>query len=119
MAEGGWAAAGQGFEGKEATLRLAGWSRARRVVLLRRRLARELAVAERDDGQLRLSFLEVTPQGERQIYEVAVLVTLLEAEILTWPNSIATAPTARTPSTSSRTTGAGAPSPPRTRSVAG
>lgn len=83
MAEGGWAAAGQGFEGKDAVLRLAGWSRARRVVLLRRRLARELAVADHDDGQLRLSFLEVTPHGERQIYEVAVLVTSLEAEILT------------------------------------
>jgi hypothetical protein len=98
MAEGGWAAAGHGFEGKEAVLgfqtgrgathgnprmRLAGWSRARRVVLLRRRLARELAVAEHDDGQLRLSFLDLTPQGERQLYEVAVLVTSLDAEILT------------------------------------
>jgi hypothetical protein len=83
MAEGGWVAAGQGFAGKDAMLRLAGWSRARRVVLLRRRAARELALAERDDGQLRLSFLDVSPQGERQIYEVAVLVTSLEAEILT------------------------------------
>jgi hypothetical protein len=98
LAEGGWVAAGQGFAGKEAVLgfqtgrgaihgnprmRLAGWSRARRVVLLRRPLARELAVAERDDGQLRLAFLDVSPQGERQIYEVAVLVTSLDAEILT------------------------------------
>jgi hypothetical protein len=98
MAEGGWEAAGQGFAGKAAVLgfqtgrgatygnprmRLSGWSRARRVVLLRRRLARELAIAERDDGQLRLAFLDVSPQGERQIYEVAVLVTSLDAEILT------------------------------------
>lgn len=83
MGAGGWEAAGQGFEGKAAKLRLSGWSRARRVVLLRRRLARELAIEGHDDGQLRLSFLEVTPQGERQIYEVAVLVTSLEAEICT------------------------------------
>jgi hypothetical protein len=95
MAEGGWEAAGQGFAGKAAVLgfqtgrgaihgnprmRLSGWSRGRRVVLLRRRLARELAIHEREDGQLRLSFLDVTPQGERQIYEVAVLVTSLEVE---------------------------------------
>jgi hypothetical protein len=98
MAEGGWVAAGQGFAGKAAVLgfqtgrgatygnprmRLAGWSRGRRVVLLRRRLARELAAHEGDDGQLRLAFLDVLPQGERQIYEVAVLVTSLDAEILT------------------------------------
>jgi hypothetical protein len=40
-------------------------------------------VAERDDCQLRLSFLDLKPQGERQLYEVAVLVTSLDAEILT------------------------------------
>ena len=83
MAEHDWEPAGQGWQGKEAVLRLDGWGRARRVVLLRRRLARELAVAEREDGQLRLSFLEVEPAGERQLYEDAVLVTSLEAEILT------------------------------------
>lgn len=83
MAERDWVPAGQGWEGKEAELRLLGWSRARRVVLLRRRLARGLAVAARDAGQLRLSFLEVEREGERQIYELAVLVTSLEAEILT------------------------------------
>ena len=83
MAEHDWGPAGQSWQGKEALLRLDGWGRARRVVLLRRRLARELAEAAREDGQLRLSFLEVEPAGERQLYEVAVLVTSLEAEILT------------------------------------
>lgn len=119
MGAGGWEAAGQGFEGKAAKLRLSGWSRARRVVLLRRRLARELAIEGHDDGQLRLSFLEVTPQGERQIYEVAVLVTSLEAEICTLASSIATALIARMPSTSSRITGAGAASPRRISNAVG
>ncbi len=81
MGERGWAAAGQGWEGKEAELRLVGWSQARRVVLLRRRLARDLAVAEPAHGQLRLSFADLA--GERQVYEFAVLVTSLEAEIVT------------------------------------
>jgi Transposase DDE domain group 1 len=83
MAERDWVPAGQGWQGKEAELRLVGWSQARRVVLLRRRLARDLAVAARDDGQLRLSFLELEREGEPQIYEFAVLVTSLAAEILT------------------------------------
>jgi len=83
MAERDWVPAGQGWEGKAAELRLVGWSRARRVVLLRRRLARDLAVQERAAGQLRLSFVEVAREGERQIYEFAALVTSLGAEILT------------------------------------
>lgn len=33
-----WADAGQGFEAKESEVRLAGWSRKRRVIVLRRRL---------------------------------------------------------------------------------
>ena len=39
-------------------------------------------MAAREDGQLRLSFLEVEPAGERP-YQVAVLVRLAEARILT------------------------------------
>ena len=38
MAERDWADAGHGWQGKERQLRLKGWSRQRRVVLLRRRL---------------------------------------------------------------------------------
>ncbi len=81
MGQRGWVPAGHGWEGKEAELRLVGWSRHRRVVLLRRRVARELAVEEGAPGQLRLSFAEVS--GDRQVYELAVLVTSLEAEIVT------------------------------------
>lgn len=83
MGERGWEPAGHGWEGKQASLRLQGWSRQRRVVLLRRRLARDLAVLEREDEQLRLSFAEVEVAGDRQVYEYAVLVTSLESEIVT------------------------------------
>jgi hypothetical protein len=77
-----WTDAGQGWQGAEATLRLSGWSRARRVVVLRRCLAKDLAVEDRSDPrQLRLSFTEV--EEDVRIYEYAVLVTSLDAQILT------------------------------------
>jgi hypothetical protein len=47
MAERDWTAAGHGWQGKETTLRLIGWSRQRRVVLLRRKLERPLVLVDR------------------------------------------------------------------------
>ena len=38
MAQSDWSHAGQGWQGKETSLRLEGWSRQRRVILLRRQL---------------------------------------------------------------------------------
>jgi hypothetical protein len=58
-----------------------GWSRARRAVVLRRRVQRDLAVVHaRDPQQLRLSFAEVG--DEVSVCEYAVLVTALPDEIL-------------------------------------
>jgi hypothetical protein len=66
----------------EAPLRLSGWSRARRGVVLRRRINKDLAIVDRSDPeQLRLSFAELT--DEAVVYEYAVLVTSLREEILT------------------------------------
>jgi hypothetical protein len=49
-------------------LRLSGWSRARRVVVVRRRLAKDLAVEQPEEsGQLRLSFPEV--EKDVRLYE--------------------------------------------------
>lgn len=80
--EGGWADAGQGFRAREAVLRLTGWSRSRRVVVLRRRLQRQAALAqETAEGQRRLSFAEIAPGGE--LHEYAVLVTSLADEPVT------------------------------------
>lgn len=83
MGEADWTAAGQGWQGKASTLRLQGWSRHRRVVILRRRLAREVLVTDQPGGpapQLALSFAEVTE--DRAVYEYAVLVTALDLEVL-------------------------------------
>jgi hypothetical protein len=41
MRQSDWADAGQGWQGKETALRLQGWSRQRRIILLRRKLARD------------------------------------------------------------------------------
>ena len=82
MGDTAWTEAGQGWQGAESSLRLAGWGRARRVVVLRRRLAKELAIEDRSNPeQLRLSLTELA--DDVRIYEYAVLVTSLDAEILT------------------------------------
>ncbi len=76
-----WAGAGQGWQGAESQLRLSGWSRKRRVVVLRRRLDKQLAVVdESNPEQLRLSFTDIA--DEFNVYEYAVLVTSLDEEIL-------------------------------------
>jgi hypothetical protein len=85
MGEADWRPAGHGWQGREGELRLAGWSRQRRVVVLRRRLRRDLAViaggGEGPGGRRQLGFIEVL--GDREVYETAVLVTSLDAEVLT------------------------------------
>jgi hypothetical protein len=82
MGDTAWTDAGQGWQGAESSLRLAGWGRARRVVVLRRRLAKELAVEDRSNPeQLRLSLTELADDVRR--HEYAVPATSLEAEILT------------------------------------
>ena len=62
----GRATGGGREQGKDGQLRLQGWSRHRRIVILRRRVERSLALTEHDDaGQLRLSFAEIRrrPRG--------------------------------------------------------
>src|SRR6202051_2547384 len=82
MAERDWTAAGHGWQGKETTLRLVGWSRQRRVVLLRRKLDRPLVLLDRTQPeQPLLSFAEVGP--DREMWEYAALVTSLNDELLT------------------------------------
>jgi hypothetical protein len=82
MRESEWTDAGQGWQGKETSLGLIGWSRHRRIVLLRRKLNRDLGLTDRNDrGQELLSFIEVGP--DKELWEYGALVTSLDAEILT------------------------------------
>jgi DDE family transposase len=83
MAERDWTDAGQGWQGKETSLRLMGWSRQRRVILLRRKFDRPLAVLDRSHPeQPLLGFAEIIG-GKREVWEYAALVTSLDSEILT------------------------------------
>ena len=82
MREASWREAGQGWEGAETTLRLVGWGRARRAIVLRRRVKGDLAVVDHGDpNQLRLGLAELNQ--EVSVYEYAVLITSLPQEILT------------------------------------
>jgi hypothetical protein len=82
FSKGGWSDAGQGWQGKEEVLRLVGWSRQRRVIVLRRRLKGSVVASVRDDeSQLRLGFAEI--DDDTAIHEYAVLATSLDEEVLT------------------------------------
>jgi hypothetical protein len=76
-----WADAGAGWEGLDGELRLSGWDKDRRVVVLRRRLQGEVLLAGDAEGQQVLAFIE--EEGPVQRDEYAVLVTSLDHEIRT------------------------------------
>ena len=75
----GWQDAGQGWWGIEAELRLHGWSRTRRVVVLRRLLPETVALTRSEDGQGDLFWADAQP-GTR-VWEFAVLATSLDLEV--------------------------------------
>jgi hypothetical protein len=77
----GWEDAGQGWEGLEDTLTLSGGSCARRVVVLRRRLAGEMMLTEKEERQGKFAFIEGDVPTAR--YEYAVWVTSTTHPILT------------------------------------
>ncbi len=79
-----WSIANQGWEGQEGYLQLTGWTKSRRVIVLRRRVNKEFcAVTENPETkQLSFGFADVD-DGAARIYEYAVLVTSLPEEALT------------------------------------
>ena len=73
-----WQSVGQGFDAVEAMLRLSGWSRARRVVVMRRAVkdslvAEEKTVGTRAKRQQSLHFAD--PLQPVKLWEYSVLVT--------------------------------------------
>lgn len=75
-----WEEAGHGWEGVEDSLLLSGWSRARRVVVLRRALTGEMLMTGKNDDQEWFDFMESEVPTKR--YEYAVLVTSTRYEVL-------------------------------------
>jgi hypothetical protein len=80
----GWTDAGQGWEGMDGELALAGWETRRRVVVIRRALTGDVMMSGENDGQQVLSFIEADKKAGKGItgYEYAVLVTNTDYEIL-------------------------------------
>jgi len=74
-----WEKAGQGWQGREDTLQLSGWSRPRRVIVLRRQIKGDVLIAAHDDSQLSLAFME--SKATAAAYEYAVLVTSTDYEV--------------------------------------
>ena len=100
MGRDGWEDAGQGWSGIEAELRLQGWSRTRRVVVLRRRLPGTVALTRVDDGQSDLFWAEPTRSlapgyGSSRFWRHRWILRFARS-----PSSIGIGLTRRTPSTS-------------------
>ncbi|MDE0174789.1 MAG: hypothetical protein OYH76_22025 [Defluviicoccus sp.] len=99
MARDEWEDAGQGWQGIGAELRLHGWSRSRRVTVLRRRLREPLALTRQDDGHGELFWNEARPGtaafGSSRCWRPRSIW-----RCVLWPSSTATGPTPRTASTS-------------------
>src|SRR6201984_1828608 len=66
MSQQDWQDAGAGWQGKDGELRLIGWGRQRRIVILRRRIERSLVVERNLAGQLSLGFAEI--DGGREVW---------------------------------------------------
>ena len=78
-----WVSAGQGWEGQESTIQLQGWDKNRRIIVLRKRVNKDVLAVTEDvtTQQLRLNFAEL--DNKTIIYEYAVLVTSLHDEVVT------------------------------------
>jgi len=89
MRQSDWQDAGAGWQGKWGEVRLHGWARQRRVVLLRRRLGAVMLTQRTGESrlpgaasaQLALGFVEL--DARQEAWEYAVLVTSLETELVT------------------------------------
>lgn len=79
--EADWNDAGHGFKGAETSIKLVGWSKARRVIVLRRPITDELIREPAIPALRQLSLIDDSPDLIKR-YEYAVLVTSLPLEVL-------------------------------------
>jgi len=76
-----WVDAGQGWEGVASSLQLTGWTKERRVIILRRKLKEKKPKKMKKEEQLNFPFIAFMPDSDQ--YEFAMLITTLEMEIFT------------------------------------
>lgn len=76
-----WVKTGQGWEGVEEPIQLSGWSKQRRVIVLRRLMKEPVVIAENAlRKQPQLAFIEMEDPASK--YEYSVLVTSMADEIV-------------------------------------
>jgi len=83
MVNGEWENAGQGWQGSSGEVKLMGWEKSRRVIILRRKIKKEIGVINNNslNGQVVFQFADM---GEDiNAYEYAALVTNMDSEVLT------------------------------------
>jgi hypothetical protein len=82
MIDGEWYNAGQGWHGAEGTLKLMGWKEARRVIILRRPIRKDVGVMTKtlEHNQMEFHFANIS--HDVAVYEYAALVTNLDDEII-------------------------------------
>ena len=73
--QGDWQNAGQGFDAVEGKLRLTGWSSARRVVVLRRRIKDSMVAAETSNENQQPTLHFIDHSDKVKLWEYAILVT--------------------------------------------
>jgi hypothetical protein len=89
-----WVDADKGFEGAGSTLRLTGWSRERRAIILRRQITGEVALVEQGPVQLQLAFIEGAETMKRM--NTPSWSPRCHWKFSPSPNSIVIGPTAKT-----------------------
>jgi hypothetical protein len=83
MIEGEWENAGQGWQGSSGQLKLMGWDKSRRVIILRRKLEKEVGIVNKKalSGQAIFQFADMGDNIDA--YEYAALVTNMDSEVIT------------------------------------
>jgi len=83
MVDGEWENAGQGWQGTSGEIKLMGWGKSRRVIILRRKIKKEVGVINKNalSGQTLFQFADMGDDIDD--YEYAALVTNKDAEIIT------------------------------------
>ena len=84
MSHSDWEYAGQGWEGRESLLKLSGWNKERKVIVIRRLLKdKDIGISHQSPKTGQTSFDFVENCSTVNLYEYAVLVTSLTDEVLT------------------------------------
>lgn len=83
MVSGEWGNAGQGWQGCSGELQLMGWEESRRVIVLRRKIKKDMGIVDKNalTGQASFQFADMGKNMDA--YEYAALVTNMNEEIMT------------------------------------